>query len=236
MTDMTTSSQPRSRRVIPGEEDASFASKPPQSPVVSFIEDNKKLRLKPIQWFVQRGVHLPSSLYRYGNTQLFHPQAFSIGNNETGYLKEKIIESRYQLAGASEFLAEPKLPEVYGVSSEPDNFKALFYSAYLVQCFLERCPNSRVKWLPLYSIMQEKDFFKDTMTCDLLVVPGLYLNSIPFRLEIMRDVLAHYDHIPIIVPIGGIDALTMFKAHLHSDLHKFAHFDSSLVRKTVEIV
>lgn len=230
---------PRTRKTPPVSED--LAATPDVAPapkpvVMSTIEDGKKLKLRPLQWFQQRGVDLPGYLYRNGNTLTFQPQAFSIGDNDKGYLKQKFIEARYQVAGAEDFLAAPKAPEVYGISSEPDDVKALFYAAYLVQCYVERVPNARVKWLPLYKAVHDRDFFREPAPCDLLVVSGVYLNTIPFRLEIVRDLLSMYSHIPRLVTIGGTDALTMFKTQLHVELHKFAHFDSAAVRKTVEVV
>lgn len=192
----------------------------------------KKIKLEPPEFFLQRGTsHVPRRVYQHGDFN-FDAQDFAIGDDE-GYLKRTIIGGEYQEKSLTSFLADPTSPQIYACSSQPDDDKAQYFAAYLLQQYLKRVANASPFWIQAHQLSKEP---KEKGPASILVLTGLAKNSTQWRIEKARDLLEMYSDIPRIVTVAGDDAVTFFMTQLHMKNHRIFHYCSGAVKRKVAVV
>lgn len=188
-----------------------------------------RVQVKSPDIFVQRGVHVPGSLFATRPFK-FSPVPFAIGNE---YLKQKILQPEIQEAALAGFLEAPQKPCTYGIGSDPDPEKAKYFAAFLLEHYLKNSPNSLARW---YGLHERTDLIKNDAPCSLLVITGCNPKMTQYRLEKCRDLIDHYENIPKLVVIGGEDPVTFFASRLHQRMTHLFYTPSNAVNRTVEVV
>ena len=196
----------------------------------SLPEGRVHIKLKAREKFLMRGADVPGYVWQERPFN-FAPQDFAVGGDK---LHEKIYDSDLQSNSLARFMANPQSPQIYGVASAPNDARAKYFAAYLVQLFLENAPpNLTVKWEPLYG----NSFANPTLDSEpsLLVITGLSPNCSNTKLEKARDLLEKHHGIPRIVVIAGEDPITFFSTRLYQSVHNLFFHCHALVKRTVEI-
>lgn len=189
------------------------------------------IKLKSRDKLLVRGVDIPGYIWQE-RPFLFAPQDFAVGNER---LNDKIFSSDLQVESLERFKRAPRAPTVYGVASAPNDLKAKYFAAFLVQTFLDLAPpNSTVHWEQIYgSSFQNKAL---DLEPSLLVITGLCPNSSSTKLEKARDLLEKHSSIPRIVVIAGEDPITFFNTRLYTAVHNLFFSSSALAKRRVEVV
>jgi len=190
-----------------------------------------QIRVKSRETFLQRGVDIPGSVWTQPAFK-FDPQPFAVGNER---LNDKIFKESVQTESLERFKADPTRPLVYGVSAAPDDSRAKYFAAYLVQHYLENVHPSQtqVLWARLDSGFENKFL---TVEPSLLVITGLSPNSTAVKLEKARDLLEQNSNIPRIVVVAGEDPVTFMKSRLFYPLHNIYFHSTQIVKRKVEVI
>lgn len=190
-----------------------------------------QIRVKPREMFLQRGIDIPGSVWAQGAFK-FDPQPFGVGNER---LNDKLFDASLQNDSLERFKADPSRPLVYGVSSAPDDSRAKYFAAYLVQHYLEtvHASQTQVLWARLDSGFENKFL---NIEPSLLVITGLSPNSTAVKLEKARDLLEHNSHLPRIVVIAGEDPITFMKSRLFYPVHNLFFHSAEIVKRKVEVI
>lgn len=162
----------------------------------------------------------------------FSPNDFGVGNE---YLNAKIISSEVQTRSLQGFLEDPGYPCVYGVGSAPDDARAKYFAAFLVQRYMQAKPNHRVLWHHLYGSFSNP-LIENDEPASMLVLTGLAPNSTAAKLEKCRDLLEHYSNIPRVVVVSGVDPVTFFRSVLYQRMTNMFYYASSAVKQKIEVV
>jgi hypothetical protein len=193
---------------------------------------NRKIEVK--QTPLVREV-VPGHVFRQSAFK-FQPSAFGL---ESQRLNERIIEASVQTNSLSLFLKDPTRALVYSVSGNPDESKARYFAAYLVQEHIKAMGEyANVIWYPMYGgysnpLMDRSD---DLGMPSMIVLTNLTPVSTQIKLEKARDILARYQDIPRIVVSAGMDPLSFMTTRLHSAVNALAYFSESLVKMKVQII
>lgn len=193
--------------------------------------DKIHIKLKNRDKFLVRGVDVPGYIWQERPFH-FDPQDFAVGGDR---LNEKIFNAGVQTDSLNRFLDNPRAPSVYGVASAPNDMKAKYFAAYLVQHYLENSPpNMTAHWETLYG----NSFSNAALDKEpsLLVITGLCPNSSSTKLEKARDLLERHAHIPRIVVIAGEDPVTFFATRLYSPVNNMFFSSAALCKRKVEVV
>ena len=192
----------------------------------------KRIKLRPQSFFLERGVEVPGFVWRE-SPFLFKPQPFALSDER---LQQKIFDESVQLNSLYNFESNPHAPIVYGVASEPNDSRALYFAAYLIQVMLEygHTPQ-RIKWERIYSDFKN-DLLYSEANLSMLVLSNLTPNSTANKLEKTRDLLDAYSNIPRIVVVSGEDPITFFSRKLFYKVNAVFHYSSTLVKRKVEVL
>jgi len=105
-------------------------------------------------------------------------------------------------------------------SSRSYDFIALQYSLKVVASVIEES-GTNFYWHSVYGgyhdpLRDDPDFAKKALeNCGLLVIGNIAINSVPVKIEKVRDLLTKYSDIPRIVATGGVDPVVFAKTILH---------------------
>lgn len=177
---------------------------------------------------------VPGHVFRISSFR-FDPMPFGV---ESQRLNERIIEPSVQRKSLEAYIEDPLRPSIYCVSGNPDDVKAKYFAAYLVQEHIRVCPEPRVEWYPLYSgfnnPLVERD--RNLGSPSLIVLTNLTPASTPQKLEKARDVLERFPDVPRIVVCAGMDPLSFMATRLYSPVNFLAYFSEALVKTRIQII
>jgi hypothetical protein len=218
-----TKAAPKERRVTP-------VGKP-----TKLGEIPKRIELKPGYGLSEV---VPGSVWKQGAFK-WEPSTFAC---ESEKLHEKFIEPSVQNDSLLRFMKEPDLPMIYCVSGNPDDLKAKFFAAYLVQIHQQVLGlRANVVWHTIYGgfdnpLLKEYDPVDGKTDPTMLVLSNLTPNAPGLKLDKTRDLLERFQDIPRIVVCAGEDPLSFMTTRLYSPVHALAYFSESLVRKRIEVI
>lgn len=166
----------------------------------------------------------------------FKPKAFAVENPK---LEGKIIEKSAQVHGYRQFLANPTMPVTYISAGNPDDVKARYFAAHLVEAHVRHLQalgrSPRVVWEQLYG-----GFDNPAMTtaadATMLVIDNL--SAIPNRVKYdkVRDLIARYPSIPKVLVVSGEDPVSFAAARIFKPAHGIAYFPTKLPKVAQTII
>lgn len=158
---------------------------------------------------------------------------------ESERLNDKFFEPNVQNHSLAVFNKDPTTKMIYGISGNPDDSKAKYFAAYLVQQHIKALGSSAVVvWNPIYGGYQNQlmDRSSDSNSPTLIVLTNLTPLSTNLKLEKARDILEKYTDIPRIVVCAGIDPVSFLATQLFVPIHGLAYFSEPLVKQRIEIL
>lgn len=198
------------------------------------MSTHRQIKLKPREFFENRGVEIPLSLWRESPFR-FDPQPFALS---TAKFEEKIYSESIQEDSLSGFIADPFEPSIYGVASAPNDSKAKLFAAYLVQQFLEHShPSNTVLWLSM-AMYNNQDKVREAFsrTPSLLVITGISPNSNNYKLDVLKELLDHHENIPRIVVVSGEDPISFLFGRMYVACNRVFFYSSPLVKRQIQII
>jgi hypothetical protein len=180
---------------------------------------------------------VPGNVWRQAAFK-WDPQPFA---PESEKLEQRIRSSDIQNRSLSAFLAEPDSPVVYYVAGNPDDSKAKYFAAYLVQHHIQKVASANVVWHTLYGgfdnpLMREYDPVDGKADPTMLVLCGLSPAATNVKLDKARDLIERFCDIPRIIVCAGEDPLSFATTRLYTPINAMAYFAESLIKKRVEIL
>lgn len=188
-----------------------------------------KIQIKDDETFTLRGVRVPKTIWATRPFK-FEPRDFAISNE---YLKYQLIGADVQRNSLDDFLEDPAKPRIYAVGSEPDGERAKYFAAFLLYQYLKSNPLGIARW---YNLYDRTDLIREQVPCKFLVISEVYSKMSTWRLEKVRDLLAHYDDIPRILVIAGADPVSFCYSELHVKNTHLFYTHARSVNKKVEVV
>jgi hypothetical protein len=156
---------------------------------------------------------------------------------EAEQLNSKFIEPSKQDKSLSMFIKNPETPMIYGVSGNPDDSKAKYFAAYLIDLHMKHLKaDANPVWATLYGGFDNPYLSNDKASPTILVISNLTPNSTTTKLEKARDLIEAFPDIPRIVLCAGMDPLSFLTTRLHVPVHGLAYFSEALIKARVEII
>lgn len=198
------------------------------------MSNHRHIKLKPREFFENRGVEIPASLWRESPFK-FDPQPFALS---TLKFEDKIYSESVQEDSLSGFLTDPFEPIIYGVGSAPNDSKSKLFAAYLVQQFLEQAhPSNTVLWLSMAMYNnQEKIREAFSRTPSLIVISGISPNSNNYKLDVLKELLDHHENIPRIVVVSGEDPISFLFGRMYVACNRVFFHSSAIVKRQVQVI
>ncbi|SBV38460.1 hypothetical protein BN7874_257 [Phage NCTB] len=144
-------------------------------------------------------------------------------------IKSKPISVAAQLEYATQLLEEPfKYPDTIAcVNSYPTDLRAKVFAANIMETAVFECidgnrdrsHNRMPYWYRMYGD-SKYGYIKHIrdQRPSLLILSNITTESSPARLEMLRDILVHFDSIPRIVVLGGDDPVNFFSKRMFTSL------------------
>lgn len=184
------------------------------------------------------GYGVPGSVWRQPPFP-FSPQPFT---TESEGLHQRILPEDVQIDSLSRFLRDPLKPIIYGVSGRPDDSKAKYFAAYLMDVHAKAIQTNqlvRPVWEPLYGGFDNKlknEHQAGLIKPSLLVLSNLTPNSTSVKLEKARDLLEYFSDIPRIVVVAGEDPISFLSTRLYVPVNAIAQFAEKSVKQKIEVI
>lgn len=176
---------------------------------------------------------LPDSSAMRHRRLLWDPQAFVI---ESENLAKKIIESTVQVKSLAAWNKNPKSPMTYVVAGSPDDEKALYFAAHLVDIHRQRLGiNADIMWEAVYNGYDNHLIRRDRVPT-MMVLTNLSTKSNYLKYDKAKDAITRYGGIPKIVVVTGEDPISFAATRLHVPCHGIAYFGSRLVKTYDEVI
>jgi len=192
----------------------------------------RRIKLKPQHFFLERGVDIPGYVWREPSF-VFSPEPFALTDER---LQPKIFDESYQINSLARYEDDPTAPALYAVASEPNDAKAMYFAAYLVQLMLESVSDNRnVKWERVFGDFKNETLYSGA-NLSMLVLSNLTPNSTAVKLEKTRDLLEMYSSIPRVVVISGEDPITFCSRKLYCKVNNIFFHSSKLIKRRTEVV
>lgn len=192
-----------------------------------------KVRLPNRTKLLAKGIDIPGYVWQQPPF-VFDPDVFIPSHQD---LQKKIIEADTQLRSHSAWMNGDFRNGVYACASDPNDSKALYFAAHLVDLWQQRVsPNQRVIWHTIKSTGYKNELIDNNEPCDLLVLSNLTPNSSPSKMERTRDLLVHYSGIPRILVIAGEDPVSFFARRLYFKLNGVFFASDKLIRRKIEVL
>lgn len=162
------------------------------------------------------------------------PCAFA---TEAEQLNAKVFEPSTQDKSLIQFMDNPAAPMIFGVSGNPDDSKAKYFAAYLVDLHMKHLGvQANPVWATMYSGFDNPYMNNDAARPTLLVLSNLTPNSTTLKLEKTRDLIEANPDIPRIVVCAGMDPVSFLTTRLHVPVNGMAYFAERLVKAKIEII
>lgn len=164
----------------------------------------------------------------------WEPAAFA---TEAEQLNAKVFEPSSQDKALIQFMDDPTAPMIFGVSGNPDDSKAKYFAAYLVDLHMKHLgAQANPVWATLYGGFDNPHLDIDRARPTLLVLSNLTPNSTTLKLEKARDLIEANPDIPRIVVCAGMDPVSFLTTRLHVPVNGMAYFAERLVKAKIEII
>lgn len=164
----------------------------------------------------------------------FEPQDFGL---ESEALEEKIVSEQVQMRSLKRFLKDPTSPVIYGVAGSPDDMRARYFAAYLVQAHVKHLgARANVKWITLYGDYKNVHLADDVARPSMVVLTNLAPNSTNVKLEKARDIIEFYSDVPCVVVNAGMDPMSFLMTRLYCAVNAMAYFSLGLVKQRVKVI
>ena len=152
-------------------------------------------------------------------------------------LNSRFIEPIKQDQSLMTFLDDPTVPMIMGISGSPDDSKAKYMAAFLVDMHVKRLKSqANPWWAPLYGGFDNPYLNVDKSPPTMLVITNLTNNSTNVKLEKARDLIEAYPDIPRLVVIAGIDPISFLAAKLHVPINGLIYLSEGLLKQRVEVI
>lgn len=156
---------------------------------------------------------------------------------ESEQLNSKFVEPNKQDKSLLMFIKNPETPMIYGVSGNPDDSKAKYFAAYLIDLHIKHLKaDANPVWATLYGGFDNPYLSNDKASPTLLVISNLTPNSTTTKLEKARDLIEANPDIPRIVICAGMDPLSFLTTRLHVPVNGLAYFSEALVKAKIEVI
>lgn len=136
------------------------------------------------------------------------------------YFKTKQVGKRKQLTLAASLLDTPlKTNGIHVVSSFPNDTRAKLFALHVFRnAFQDSLPTSRKpRWITLYGDKFDYERVRNQRP-NLIVISNIVIDSTPYKMERLRDLLSMFGDIPRIVVTGGsVDPTEMFNNRLYME-------------------
>lgn len=136
------------------------------------------------------------------------------------YFKTSLVGKRKQLQLAGKLLDNPlKADGIHVVSSFPNDTRAKIFALHVFRnAFEDSLPTSRKpRWVTLYGDKFDYERLRNQRP-NLIVLSNVVLDSTPYKMERLRDILSMFGDIPRIIVTGGsIDPTEMFNNRLYME-------------------
>lgn len=176
---------------------------------------------------------VPGHIWRTKNFK-WNPLTFA---TEAEQLNSKFIEPSKQDKSLLMYIKNPETPMIYGVSGNPDDSKAKYFAAYLIDLHIKHLKaDANPVWATLYGGFDNPWLNSEKADPTLLVISNLTPNSTTTKLEKARDLIEAFPDIPRIVVVAGMDPMSFLTTRLHVPVNGLAYFSESLIKARVEII
>lgn len=194
------------------------------------------VELNPRSWFIERGVDIPSFVWREPPFKFSMPDV-TVGTEEVGRLKEHTLDANHQAVMFQQFAEVAPKQCIYPCSSDTGDGKPLYFAAYIVQSILEHYRNARVLWASLNSFVYMdkagyRDFLAEKPSNNVLVLTGIFPDMDYMAMRTLRDLHAHQRGGIFIPVLSGTNALTFFANKAHLDFDLVFHYREKNVRSS----
>jgi hypothetical protein len=167
---------------------------------------------------------------------LFAPKAFAV---EHPKLEGRIIEASTQWMSFDVFAKKPTRSMIYIVAGNPDDEKAKYFAAYLVQLHKQYVEAkgrvSQVIWEHVYN-GYDNPLLKTGVEPSMLVLDNLTVKSNFVKLDKARDLLQRWSDIPRVVVCAGEDPISFAAQRLHVACHGLAYFASDISKTAQQVI
>jgi hypothetical protein len=179
---------------------------------------------------------VPSYILR--NPELrFSPTPFAVENEK---FKERVVKKDTQVGSLQAWSEDSTRPITFCVTGNPDESKAAYYAAYLVQLHIQQVGvGANPYWEQLYGGFAEPSVYYQAENFGeptLLVISNLAVNSTNAKVGKAQDMLERFANIPKIVVAAGTDPISFMSAVLHKPVHGLAYFPEKMVKTTLEVI
>lgn len=176
---------------------------------------------------------VPSHVWRQKSFK-WDPLAFA---TEAEQLNARVIEPSKQDRSLLAFMDDPQSPMIYGISGNPDDSKAKYFAAYLIDLHMQHLgANANPIWATLYGGFDNPYLTSDGARPTLLVLSNLTPNSTTTKLEKARDLIEAYPDVPRLIVTAGMDPMSFLATRLYVPIHGLVYFSEKLVKARMEII
>lgn len=196
-----------------------------------------KLKILTHEKYLGRGCDVPRYVHAglTGNSaSKIKPCSFTT-REEDGLNRVTYHESN-QLSSLEEFAASPTAPCIYSITSSPNDSAANLIALHLVSIFMEGTPgNYPAFWMSLSSGAFDKTVF--SAAPKLVVVSSVSPITSNSKLEVVQSVIDRFGgKIPVLVVGTGMDPIAMFATKLYRRPTDLFYFQTTLVKRSVEVI
>jgi len=164
---------------------------------------------------------------------LWEPKAFM---TESSRREKKIIEAKVQQNSLDLFTRSPRTPLTYVVAGSPDDEKAKYFAAYLVEIHRLRLGiNADPIWEPVFN-GYDNPILKRDLSPSIIVISNLSTKSNYLKYDKARDIIERFSSVPKIVVVAGEDPISFAQTRLHVPCHGIAYFANTSVKQVQEII
>jgi hypothetical protein len=164
---------------------------------------------------------------------LWDPHAFV---TESPRREPKTIEASVQDRSLEKFIANPRVPMTYVIAGTPDDEKAKYFAAHLVEIHCSRLGvNASPHWEPVFN-GYDNLLIKRELSPSILVLSNLSTKSNYLKYDKARDCIERFSSVPKIVVVAGEDPISFAQTRLHVPCHGLAYFANSSVKSVNEII
>lgn len=207
-----------------------------KAPALSTAYLGSTVELNPYKWFVERGVEIPSFVWREPPFKFNMPDV-TVGNDEAGRLKEHTLDANHQAVMFQQFSERAPKQCIYPCSSDTGDGKPLYFAAYIVQSVLEHYRNVRVQWASLNSFVymdkaEYRGILSERPSNHVLVLTGIFPDMDYMAMRTLRDLHALYRGAVFVPVVSGTNALSFFANKAHLDFDLIFHYREKNVRSS----
>lgn len=176
---------------------------------------------------------VPGSVWRVKPFK-WNPVTFA---TESEQLNHKFVEPHKQDQSLMMFLDDPLTPMIMGISGSPDDSKAKYMAAYLVDVHMKHMKgHANPLWATVYGGFDNPYINNDKASPTLVVITNLTPNSTTTKLEKARDIIEYYPDVPRLIVVAGMDPMSFLTCKLHIPVNGLIYLSEGLLKQRVEVI